>query len=317
MLLARTAAKAETILERLRKPDPHPSPLIQPYLGYSTPETVIIRGRVLADRQRKLIENPSSIFHNIRAMALNFVTHEIADVLVSSCGTETQTDEEGYFTLEIPRGDFPGNPVPIELPAFQITCDGAAAVTRDDAAFGVISDIDDTVMQTGAWRLYRNLWTTMTGNAASRHVFPDSAALIEKLHAGKNPIFYVSSSPWNLYGFLNQVFRNNRLVNGPKFLRDYGISETKFITDTHGSHKGDAIDTIFAANPRLDFYLIGDTGQHDAEVYLQAINRHPDRIKQVILRAAGKRDKADITAAKTIRNTGTDCFVGKDFTALV
>lgn len=317
MLLARIAAKAEAILDRFRKPEPYPSPVVQHYLGYSTPDTIVLRGRVMADRQRRLEERPPSIFRNIRAMTLNFLTREIADVTVSCSGVETRTDEEGYFRLEIPRGDYPGNPVPIDLPEFHITSYGAAAVTRDDAEFGVISDIDDTVMQTGAWRLYRNLWTTMTGSATTRRVFPDSAALIEKLHAKKNPIFYVSSSPWNLYDFLGEVFQNNRVVDGPKFLRDFGISETKFITDTHGSHKGDAIDTILAANPSLDFYLVGDSGQHDAEVYLDAINRHPDRIKQVILRSAGKLDAADLNAAEAIRETGTDYFIGSNFTSLV
>ncbi len=56
-------------------------------------------------------------------------------------------------------------------------------------------DIDDTMMQTGAYSLARNLWTTFTGSALTRDVFPDAVALMTRLHDGMNPVFYVSSAP--------------------------------------------------------------------------------------------------------------------------
>ena len=45
---------------------------------------------------------------------------------------------------------------------------------------------------------------------------------------------------------------------------------------------------MLAANPGLPFVLIGDTGQHDAPIYRDAVRRHADRIERVILRIAGR-----------------------------
>lgn len=317
MLLAKIASRIEKIIDQFRRPNRSPNPVIHPYLGYSTPQTIVIRGRVLNRRPPPVRRAAPSRLHNARDMATYFMTHEIPDVLVSCCGVDSRTDEEGYFRLNLPRSTFPDGRVTLSLPDFNVSTDAEVKITPNDAEWGVISDIDDTIMQTGAWRLYKNLWTTMTGNAASRHVFPDSAALIKRLHDGKNPVFYVSSSPWNLHMFLNHVFENSKVVNGPKFLRDFGISETQFITGTHGSHKSDAIDEILEANPQLDFYLIGDTGQHDAQVYLGAIKKHPGRVKQVILRTAGPLDEADRLAAEAITETGTDFYVGEDFSDFI
>ncbi|KKL26541.1 hypothetical protein LCGC14_2394280, partial [marine sediment metagenome] len=82
----------------------------------------------------------------------------------------------------------------------------------------------------------------------------------------------------------------------------------------HGEHKGDAIDRILAATPDLPFVLIGDTGQHDAEVYLEACHRHGGRISAVILREPGRGpDSSSREAMATIRRLGTPVFHGETF----
>ena len=115
-------------------------------------------------------------------------------------------------------------------------------VPRPDARFGVISDIDDTVMHTGAWSLTRNLWTTLTGDEDSRIVFADAVALLAQLaEGGRNPVYWVSSSPWNLYGFLTSVLFRAGLPEGPLFLRDWGIGPGRFPAGSHGTHKARSI----------------------------------------------------------------------------
>ena len=191
-----------------------------------------------------------------------------------------------------------------------------ALVPHPDARFGVISDIDDTMMQTGAYSLARNLWTTFTGSAATRRVFPDAVGLMERLTSeGRTPVFYVSSSPWNLHAFLEEVlFTRGDLPRGPVFLRDLGLSETKFVTAGHGNHKGAAIDRILAANPGLPFVLIGDTGQHDAAIYRAAAERHPGRIAGVILREPGRgADATDLAEIEGLSGLGVPVRHGADY----
>jgi phosphatidate phosphatase APP1 len=293
--------------------------VIDPYKGYATPDHLVVRGRVLSEVTRRDPKAGQSWLTNLRQMLALFLTDEVARVEVRSGGVRATTDEEGYFTLTLPRVDAPGwHDIPVSVAGFEDVTTCPTLVPRDDAQFLVISDIDDTVLQTGAYVLWRNLLTSLTGNSLTRHVFPDAITLMHRLSAeGRNPIFYVSSSPWNFNQFLDQIFKRAGLVKGPTFLRDLGLSENQFITGTHGDHKGGSIDTILAANPHLPVILMGDTGQHDAQVYLDAIARHPDRIRCVVLREPGPGPQGEAKAAMArIKATGVALLHAPDFTGM-
>lgn len=289
---------------------------VDPYVGYATPTQIVVRGRLLSKLRHAVPQNGQSRLMNFRQMLGMFMTDEVRGATVHCRGVTVKTDEEGYFNLHIPRDDrtgwhvenvtIDGLETPFQCPVF---------IPSAQAEYMVISDIDDTMLETGAYSIFRNLFTSMTGNAATRRVFPDATALMNTLSAkGKNPVFYVSSSPWNLHDFLADILENTKLVRGPMFLRDLGLSETKFVTQGHGNHKGESIDTILAANPELPAILLGDTGQHDAEIYSAVIDRHPRRIIAVGLRTAGRG-----LAPHVVRNTiaikaaGVPCFVGPSF----
>lgn len=316
-LAARLFHPLERLVERVFPGRAKPR-VIDAYIGYATPDSLIARGRVLSGLRRHDPDPEQSRWVNLRQMISLFLTDEVANATVVQIGgtAKAVTDEEGYFTLVLPPDtgtlrvairDVPESAV--DLPV--IRPDPAADV-------GVISDIDDTLLETGAYSIWRNLWTTLTGNTATRRLHPDAVDLITRLHAGRNPVFYVSSSPWNLHFFLQQVFMRAGMVPGPMFLRDFGISETQFITGTHGDHKGAAIDTILSANPDLPFVLVGDTGQHDAEVYLAAARRHPGRVARVILRAPGPgADAADMVHVAALRDLGVPVAVAADYSAVL
>jgi phosphatidate phosphatase APP1 len=298
--LARIEARADRWFAARRGPV---DAVIEPYFGYSTPTHWIARGRVLARIQGHDTAQDQGLWRNLRGMATLFATDEVAGAVVQATGHDISTtaDDEGYFSLPIPRGTGAGwitvtanaGGAPADLPVY---------VTPPDASFGVISDIDDTVMLTGAWSLARNLWTTFTGNVQSREVFPDAVRLIARLTMqGRNPVFYVSSSPWNLHRFLVQVMQRAGLVRGPMFLRDLGLNEAEVLGGSHHSHKSAMIDRILAANPELPFILIGDTGQKDAAIYSNAAARHPGRIARVILRrAGGPASERDVAALRAL-----------------
>lgn len=307
--LARVAARVEAFADRFRGSS-NATPQITPYLGYATPTQLIVRGRVLGSKTDRLLRPDQSRFANFRAMVRMFRTDEIAGVTVRAGDTSTQSDEEGYFTLELPRQDLTGR-VEFSVSVGKGSWLCPVLIPHAHGAFGLISDIDDTMIYTGAYRLWRNLWVSLTGNATTRVVFADAERLMVRLNAGTNPTFFVSSSPWNFYEFLREIMTRSALPEGPMFLRDYGISETQFITGTHGDHKGRAIDTIMAANPDLPFVMIGDTGQHDAQVYADAVKRHPGRITTVILRQAGP--KIDTASVNALRNAGVIVHVGASY----
>ena len=321
--LAKIASVCERIFDAVKPKRAYGEIEIDPYFGHATPTEVILRGRVLTRRAIEAVEEleeDPSLWTNFKSMIALFNTREMSDVRIACETVDTLSDEEGYFELSLPRPADKAGWITHEI-SFGDAKDGAqlsALLPASDAEFGIISDIDDTLIKTDAWSLRRNLWNSLTGNAQSRHVFPDAVRLISQLHAGVNPVYYVSSSPWNLHGFLSEIFERAGLVRGPKFLRDLGISETQFITGTHGQHKGEAINQILTANPSLSFILLGDTGQHDPHVYHDAILRHPGRIQKIILRAPkpnypkSKQDWID-----KIIEIGVPIFVGENYEPLL
>ncbi len=322
--LHRLAIRAEAWVERVRPRRAVERPVLDAYRGYAVAgRSVVLRGRVLASLRRTTPDPGQSRWQNMREMVSLFLTDEVADVevIAPSHGVTSKSDAEGYVVIEIPvEAPRPGwHDVPLQItgdPESRKTF--RAMIPSPRARLGVVSDIDDTMMHTGAYSLARNLWTTFTGSAATRRVFPDAIVLMDHLNNhGRNPIFYVSSSPWNLHSFLERVFDRAGLIAGPMFLRDLGISETQFISGTHGDHKGSAIDRILGANPDLDFVLIGDTGQHDAHVYLEACHRHAGRIRAVILREPGPGpDDASRAAIASIRRLGVMVAHGPDFAGI-
>ncbi|KAF0675918.1 App1 family protein [Profundibacterium mesophilum] len=323
--LHRAALAAERGIDRIRPARKSDTPVIDPHRGYSTPEGLVLRGRVLASLRSTAPHPDHGLLDNLKQMAGLFLTDELPGITVCAPAHDVRavSDEEGYFSLVVPRsaaGDLPGwHEIALEVdgvPASRVGC--PVLVTDSRAEIGVISDIDDTMMQTGAYSLALNLWTTFTGSSLTRKVFEDSVVLIDHLSGhGRNPVFYVSSSPWNLHSFLVRVFAQAGLTAGPMFLRDYGLGEGQFITNTHGDHKGAAIDLILEANPGLPFVLIGDTGQHDAEVYLEAAHRHGGRIAAVILREPGPGpDEASRVAMASMKRLGLRVEHGSDFYGL-
>ena len=112
-------------------------------------------------------------------MAGLFLTSEVAGLPVDSAetGRTATSDAEGYIRLTIPRDDRNGgwNEVHLQIEGRPGSRRGFPVLVPPPVARrGVISDVDDTMMHTGAYSLARNLWTTFTGSALTREVFPDA-----------------------------------------------------------------------------------------------------------------------------------------------
>ena len=110
------------------------------------------------------------------------------------------------------------------------------------------------------------------------------AAFYRALHAGVNPVFYVSKSPWNLYVPLAEYLEVQGLPEGPLFLRNLGLRMPR-------DHKCSAISALLQAYPALPFILIGDSGGDDPEVYAEIVRRFPRRIRVIYIRSVNRKPK--------------------------
>ncbi len=280
------------------------SVMIMPYQGFGNNKELFFLGRVLKDKGIGLSNLEDSKWRNFIKMYKRFMTWEIPQVTVkASFEGITQlavTDEEGYFEFKIRLTDpvisqNRWQKIHLELISAVVkkqqppeaNCD--VFVPSENVEFGVISDIDDTVVQTGATRLWDMFKTTFFGNAQTRVPFPGVAAFYQALSKGligheNNPFFYVSSSPWNLYDFLQELMAYHQLPQGPLMLRDVGLSREHLISGSHSQHKLVQVERIFNIIQDIPFILIGDSGQHDAEIYLQVVKDFPGRVKMVYIR---------------------------------
>ena len=188
------------------------------------------------------------------------------------------------------------------------------------ATFGVVSDMDDTVLQSEVTSFLRAARMVLLENALTRLPFPGVAAFYRALERGAagaeaNPIFYVSSSPWNLYDVIDGFLAAQRIPTGPILLRDWDLGR---LTERHARHKGAAIREILETYPALPFLLIGDSGQEDPEIYTELVREHPGRIRAVYIRNV--TPYADRTAriqalAREVAESGSTLVLAHDTVA--
>jgi phosphatidate phosphatase APP1 len=285
----------------------HPRPLILlPYLGYGGAGKATLCGRVLRDpRLRPALEGDRR-WRNLVAFLKLMESDELPGVPVRASFQgrryETVTDREGYFHFDLAaRKDTTG----WQKVALEPKATGCVLFPSTRARFGVISDIDDTLVPSGATKKLRMVIRLALSNALTRQPFEGVADFYRALHAGVNPIFYVSKSPWNLYLPLVEMMRVRGIPLGPLLLRDYGAH---LVRRGRQEHKRLQIDNILTTCRALPFVLIGDSGEHDPEIYSEIVRRHPGRIRVIYIRAIhpdNARLEAIAQLAAQVRRT--DC----------
>lgn len=265
---------------------------IEPYVGYGGAAGVVVRGRVLNDPPPTEAVEGEGVGAAVRRTLRGFVSDDQPGVplrvSVAGASVETVTDAEGYFLTRLhpdpDRLTSPWTSGTVELDGAYRGLTGPHTTTLDvriagpDATFGIISDIDDTILESGVQRVVRMIHQTLTGSALTRTPFPGAAELYRDLETGANPIFYVSSSPWNLHAFLIAFLRHRGFPMGAVLLRDL------LGTAAGREQKAGRIREILEVNPHLPFVLIGDSGERDPEIYAEIVRTHPGRILAVYIR---------------------------------
>src|SRR5690606_27253297 len=147
-----------------------------------------------------------------------------------------------------------------------------------DYPLGIISDIDDTILISHATQIGKKFWLSISKNAYTRRPFPGVSELYRILsNAGKNPVFYVSSSDWGLNDLIKDFLHYRGIPLGPLLLKDLHINLRNIWKSGGGSHthKSEKLQLILNLFPGMRFVLIGDSGQHDPEIYSSIIKRNP------------------------------------------
>lgn len=288
-----------------------PGPIkILAYRGYGTPDRFFLKGRVLEDRGITQATEEDSLWENLlntyKRMASREVPYARVRARFQGQVQEIEADEEGMFEVWIePEAplteDQLWHEVALELvepPAEEQEAPGGATarvlVPPPSTEYGVVSDVDDTILQSNAANLLRMARTVFFENAHTRLPFAGAAAFYRALHngsqsGGPNPLFFVSNSPWNLYDLLSHFFELQEIPSGPLlFLRNWGVYEDELLPTDHAKHKLPVIRQILELYDELPFILIGDSTESDPEIYYQLVKQYPGRILAIYIRNVGR-----------------------------
>ena len=303
-------AVALALRKRLHSNDPLQ---IVTYRSYGTVNRLYIKGRVLEEKAIPKSSDQDSILKNLVSMYKRFESDEVPHARLSvnfqNKLYEVTTDDEGYFTVnhltETPltredmwyEADVELIDAPISFsPGLKSTAH--VLIPPMDSEYGIISDIDDTIVKTTATDLLAMAKNTFFHNAHTRLPFAGVSEFYKSLQLGRNgkrnnPFFYVSSSPWNLYDLLIDFLDVNDIPEGPLLLRDFGLDANKESAD-HMGHKFKEIKNILLAYPQLNFVLIGDSGQEDPKIYREIVKKFPGRILAIYIRDVQLADREKI-----------------------
>lgn len=304
-------------------------PTIEPYMGFSNGCDVYISGNVMEDKGLDKPKPGQNLGANMLAMFKRYVSDEIGGVRVkvsfNGKSEVVETNELGIFHCLFRFKEQISANNHFEVVHFElldevvenqgdISATGQVLMVSGTLPFGVVSDIDDTVMVSHSTKTLKKLKLMLFKNARTRVPFEGVGAFYRALRKGTegqkhpNPVFYVSSSEWNLYDLLVDFFEFRKIPVGPLLLQELEHSIFQFWKSGGGNHehKLEKIRFLFSFFPELDFVLIGDSGQRDPSLYLQAVRECPGRVKAVYIRCIGKahKNRQTLEIAKEMEKVG-------------
>jgi phosphatidate phosphatase APP1 len=268
------------------------------HTGYGSQQFVRVLGRVLLSRRAEPLEisEADAIISKLRGTVDEqrgwraFVTagamNVPVSVIIGDRVTRAHTDRSGYLDVVIPEPGFdPGwHTVTVEA-------EGAEAVQAwvlivdHEARFGIVSDIDDTVISTSLPRPLIAAWNTFVRQETARHLVPGMAPMYRTLlgeHPGA-PIFYLSTGAWNAAPTLTRFLKRHGYPAGPMLMTDWGPTNTGWFRSGQ-DHKTEALHRLAREFPSIRWVLLGDDGQHDPKIYGDFARDRPDVVEAIGIR---------------------------------
>ncbi|WP_373521486.1 phosphatase domain-containing protein [Aquiflexum sp.] len=277
------------------------------FLAFGNDREIFIKGRVIEAYKQSRPSEDKNALQNILASIRRYAGSSIPDARIKLVYQDLEeiliSNEEGLFEKRLMK-DALKNGQPDIATLTLLEDEGIKAeektvrteITRvpEDHPLGIISDIDDTIIISHATTLGKKLWLSVSKNAYTRRPFPGVSDFYVLLtNNGQHPVFYVSSSDWNLFDLIQDFLNYRNIPKGPLLLKDPHVNLKNIWKSGGGNHdhKLEKITLIMSLYSNMKFILIGDSGQHDPELYREIIEKFPDRIKAVYIRRIKKEDK--------------------------
>ncbi len=274
---------------------------VEGYPGYGTPHWVRILARaVLAAPQVTDQDLPGAgaaqaggEWQGTEAQAVrgwrSFLTASVAgahvEVRIGSTVHRLVTDRGGYVDQVLTADLAPGWHT-VELTTQDGSTTTAPVQVVDPATrFGIVSDIDDTVVITRLPRPFIAAWNVLFRHENAREAVPGMPQLFARLLADDPliPVLYLSTGAWDAAPAVGRFLHRHRFPPGTLLMTDWGPTNTGWFR-SGPRHKVAQLNRLFAEFPQISWVLLGDDGQHDPEIYAGAARHFPDHVRAILLR---------------------------------
>ncbi len=264
-------------------------PRVIAYTGYGNSTDMRVLGRLVLVPKSSLVVQEAERFLARRGWR-NFVSMPCVSRLatVSYGGRElsVDTDRQGYIDVTLPTGEL--EPGWHEVTLGTAGADPVAAevvIVPDDARFGLVSDIDDTVLSTWLPRPFLAAWNSFILTESRRQAVPGMAEmyadLLERFPGA--PVIYISTGSWDTYAFLRRFLARHHYPTGPMLLTDWGPTNTGWFRSGR-DHKTNALRVLARDFPHVSWLLVGDDGQHDPMIYAEFAEQAPNHVAAIAIR---------------------------------
>jgi phosphatidate phosphatase APP1 len=259
---------------------------VVPYTGYGAPGWVRVMGRITVSRPdtASRTRKPGKVrgwrsFITVSAKDAPFV------VEVGGRRHEARADRGGIIDTVVEADLEPGWRT-VRLSSGGEHVDAPVRIADPEARFGIVSDIDDTVMVTALPRPLLAAWNTFVLDEHARAAVPGMAVLYERLVTARpgTPVFYLSTGAWNVAPALTRFLSRHLYPAGPLLLTDWGPQKDRLFR-SGPQHKLAALKRLAEELPSIRWLLVGDDGQHDPEIYAAFARSHPQNVAAVAIRS--------------------------------
>ncbi|MEF2976551.1 App1 family protein [Subtercola sp. YIM 133946] len=285
-----------------------------PYTGYGSTTWIRVLSRVLLTRDKKqrrrlpIIGRRDETVRGWRSFTSVPVNEVEVTVTVDGSVHLVKADRGGVVDVEVPVSLQPGwHTITLQAEDSQAV-DAPIFVIDPNAKFGVVSDIDDTVMVTALPRPLLAAWNTFVLDEHARMPTPGMAVLLDRLASGHpgSPTIYLSTGAWNVAPTLTRFLSRNLYPSGALLLTDWGPTHDRLFRSGR-EHKRDNLHRLASEFPDVKWLLVGDDGQHDEEIYGEFEDLHPENVAAIAIRQlspseavlAGGRSKAEDMSEKS------------------
>lgn len=260
-------------------------PSVVAYTCYGSPRWARVLCRVMLAKRGVLFRGDPSGSRGWRSFVNVPVENAEVDIELAGVSHRVRADSSGIVDTVVEQHLTPGR--------HQITMSSAGSdpvtaevfVIGDDRTFGIVSDIDDTVMVTALPRPLLAAWHTFVVNEHARASTPGMPVLYERLsHAyHEPPVFYLSTGAWNVAPALTRFLSRHLYPPGPLLLTDWGPTADRWFRSGQ-EHKRTNLRRWASEFPHVKWLLVGDDGQHDPTLYGEFTDAHPDQVAAVCIR---------------------------------